>query len=302
MNMRTYNRNSGFSLTEVLIAAGILTIGFMLLLTLFPLGLKLTAKHTEDTISMTAQDEVYLSAAELLRTTPYSFNMASYYNDFRELYWDDKDTDEIIDDNIADFLADTGDFELEYDPFIFLYPSVSQLSSDEIKYNNAMLVHLLGNGYAELIVFTCRRIGPESRFPATITADLNPMLNPQNLSDRPNLLSLDTDGSFTYDTVPGSWIKISDDHSDVLDAVGISPFISIEADIVVNRSHRFDMYGIKVVDIMAPAEDGNYYVVADRNFSKPTRRSFGKIWFVPPAVGAGRSAAVDVTRRTIRID
>ena len=50
-------KNKGFSLTEVLLAAGILAVGFMLVATTFPVGIKLTTVATERTISAAAADE-----------------------------------------------------------------------------------------------------------------------------------------------------------------------------------------------------------------------------------------------------
>lgn len=50
-------KNNGFSLTEVLLAAGILAIGFMLVATTFPVGIKLTMVATERTIAAVATDE-----------------------------------------------------------------------------------------------------------------------------------------------------------------------------------------------------------------------------------------------------
>ncbi len=46
-----------FSLTEVLMAAGILAIGFMLIAMIFPVGIKLTASATEKTIGVIAAKE-----------------------------------------------------------------------------------------------------------------------------------------------------------------------------------------------------------------------------------------------------
>ena len=52
-------KNSGFSLTEVLISAGILAVGFMLIATVFPVGIHLTALSTERNIGATAADEAF---------------------------------------------------------------------------------------------------------------------------------------------------------------------------------------------------------------------------------------------------
>ena len=51
------SRKKGFSLTEVMLAAGILAIGFMLIAAVFPAGIKLTAMATERTIGAVVASE-----------------------------------------------------------------------------------------------------------------------------------------------------------------------------------------------------------------------------------------------------
>ncbi len=55
--MRPTPFKSGFSLTEVLMAAGILLVGFLLIAGTFPVGVKLTAVSTERTIGVVASEE-----------------------------------------------------------------------------------------------------------------------------------------------------------------------------------------------------------------------------------------------------
>ena len=50
-------KNKAFSLTEVLLAAGILAVGFMLVATTFPVGIKLTTVATERAVAAVATDE-----------------------------------------------------------------------------------------------------------------------------------------------------------------------------------------------------------------------------------------------------
>lgn len=299
---RIYKRNSGFSLTEVLIAAGILTVGFMLLLTLFPLGIQLTAKNTENTLAMLSIDEAVFNASELIKselprrqTVP-----TNRYIDFRSLYWLDKDGDDIINDKVVDFISSNGEYELDYDPYLFLYPTAANILSEEKRYNTAMLIGQKNGSFAELLIFACRRSSELAKFPRAIVSDFN---DESNLSDRPNLLSFDVDDTFAYDDpIPGNWIKISDDYKDVLDEVGLSTFITAGTKIINNRTYLPYMYGTVVTDVKSPYEDDNYYIVVDRNYSKATRRSLNKIWFIPPALGSSSSSDVGFERRTIRIE
>ncbi|MBN1124242.1 MAG: prepilin-type N-terminal cleavage/methylation domain-containing protein [Sedimentisphaerales bacterium] len=55
--MKPRMRQRGFSLTEVLMAAGILMLGFLLIAGTFPVGIKLTALATERTIGLVAAKE-----------------------------------------------------------------------------------------------------------------------------------------------------------------------------------------------------------------------------------------------------
>lgn len=55
--MKGMARNKGLSLTEVLLAAGILVLGFLLIAGTFPVGIKLTSLATERTISLIAAQE-----------------------------------------------------------------------------------------------------------------------------------------------------------------------------------------------------------------------------------------------------
>src|SRR4030042_3058651 len=50
-------RHNGFSLTEVLMAVGILSMGMMLIATMFPVGIYLTTVATERTMAAIVYDE-----------------------------------------------------------------------------------------------------------------------------------------------------------------------------------------------------------------------------------------------------
>ena len=56
MRQKTENKN-GFSLTEVLLAAGVLAMGFVLIALVFPVGIKLTSMSAEKTMSPVIAEE-----------------------------------------------------------------------------------------------------------------------------------------------------------------------------------------------------------------------------------------------------
>lgn len=53
------NRQPGFSLTEMLIATGIMTVGLVMIATIFPVGVKLTSMSAERSIAAVAADEAF---------------------------------------------------------------------------------------------------------------------------------------------------------------------------------------------------------------------------------------------------
>ena len=57
--MNTRLRHKGFSLTEVMLAAGILMVGFVMIASIMPVAVKLTAISTERTIGAVAADEAF---------------------------------------------------------------------------------------------------------------------------------------------------------------------------------------------------------------------------------------------------
>ncbi|HML75931.1 MAG TPA: prepilin-type N-terminal cleavage/methylation domain-containing protein [Anaerohalosphaeraceae bacterium] len=57
--MKQRLRHNGFSLTEVLLATGVLAIGLVMIAMVFPVGVKLTSTATERTVAATAANEAF---------------------------------------------------------------------------------------------------------------------------------------------------------------------------------------------------------------------------------------------------
>lgn len=298
-------KNAGFSLTEVLIAAGILAVGFMMLLTLFPLGLQLTAKQTENTMGYLAARQTFTNARLILNDGVSKAPMIPVsgaqpaYRDFRELFWAvDKDSDGIIDAREADYSAANGDYELTYDPYLFMYPLDSSLSDEDKKYGTTVLIGGKDGDYADMFVYTYRRLGSEARFPLVFTDDFD---NPDNVGNRPVALSLTIDNDFVDDDEKGNLIMIDDSHYTALDnlvdkGLGLASFIAVDSEIIVDSTART----YRVSDVSS--HKGEHYIRIHATLTGADREKFKRIWFVPPAIGAGRSAAVDLARQTIKVN
>lgn len=133
-------RKNGFSLVEVMLAAGILAIGFMLIATVFPVGIKLTATATERTIAAVAADEAF-AKVRLYGVDP-SMLGSDYLVDF------------------ASVVAGPGGInETE-----FIYPSTT-IQTDEMRYYWSALCRQNTNGTVQVMVFVSRKTGAGVKFP-----------------------------------------------------------------------------------------------------------------------------------------
>ena len=156
-------RNDGFSLTEVLIAAGILTVGFVLIAGTFPVGIKLTALATERTIGAVASDEAFA------KIQLYGFHPA--YSDpssWPSQYWlnpNDPNTACVDYAYVAPPWFRVNEYA--YPDFVypeFAYPSTD--TEDEKKYYwSAICRHIVKTGDVQVTVFVSRTMGFNVNYP-----------------------------------------------------------------------------------------------------------------------------------------
>jgi hypothetical protein len=152
--------NDGFSLTEVLIATGILTVGFVLIAGTFPVGIKLTALATERTIGAVAADEAFA------KIQLYGFG--SVPSLWPPEYWlnpNDPNTACVDYAYVASPWFRTNEFA--YPEFVypeFAYPSTD--TGDERRYYwSAVCRHIVETGDVQVIVFVSRTMGTNASYP-----------------------------------------------------------------------------------------------------------------------------------------
>jgi prepilin-type N-terminal cleavage/methylation domain-containing protein len=137
--MNSAAKHNGFSLTEVLMAVGILTVGMLLIATMFPVGIYLTAVASERTMAAIVADEAFA------KIQFYSIVGAS--NDSNNCYdWGDEmyDANEIAESEFA-------------------YPSVDPCSNSSQYYWSALYRKTPGNAadkQYQITVFVARKTNP----------------------------------------------------------------------------------------------------------------------------------------------
>ena len=144
--MKKELKHNGFSLTEVLMAVGILSIGMMLIATMFPVGIYLTTVATERTMAAIVYDEAIakiqlygLNISSLGWTTPNYQNCTPY---------------ELVS-------------QIAIDPNEFSYPSVDPATKTSQYYWSA-LCRLKDpndpNMLYQVTVFVARKTGPNLKY------------------------------------------------------------------------------------------------------------------------------------------
>ena len=255
-------QNNGFSLAEVMMAAGILAIGFLFVATLFPVGVKLTAVATEQTIAPIVTDEAiakiklyadpnFMSSLEQLYETPIE-----QYSQYR---------------NFADVL------KIPYYHDEFTYPS-TDISPEQKKYHWSALCRALPNGNVHVIVFVSRKAGAGVRY-----------LVPQNTGADYGRVILGLD-------VWGDWpvpVKVQ-----VEKFVQDGEFVPKRLKIMNSDEAAYINRGSTIVDDAT----GQIYRVLERDRNAPDEIVLDRdwegpaafVWVVPPADGSGRNPCVRV--------
>jgi len=257
-------KNPGFSLTEMLLAIGVLSVGMVFIAGVFPVAIHFMTISTERTIAAVVADEAF-AKIKLYGVDVSSPNFPGP-------------------DNCVDFNEVSS---LEVPPYEFLYPSTDTDISQK-HYCFSALCRLTGPGLVQVTVFICRKTGPILRYYAP------------DLSSAPGTVNygkvVDFSGAITVDW-PGP-VKVQVDVTTRSDELRIvftnakeKTFFNDGCRIVDNATGRV----YRVMERYAPPDDdtilldGDWLVGSDNN-----------VWVVPPPTGAGRYPCIAIYQKEIR--
>jgi prepilin-type N-terminal cleavage/methylation domain-containing protein len=138
--MAKLRKNSGFSLTEVLLAVGIIAIGMTFVAGVFPVGIYLTTVATERTVAAIVADEAF-AKIELCGVDFSSFS-GTGLDDFNDV-------------------LPAG---VNLDPDEFAYPSDPAINISQKQYFWSALCRRVGTGTVQVTVFISRKANPNLRY------------------------------------------------------------------------------------------------------------------------------------------
>ena len=269
MNRRL--KSKGFSLTEVLFAAGILVIGFMLIAGTLPVGIKLTAMGTERTIGAVAADEAFAKIRLFGITDP--------------ALWP-------VNPNV-DCVDYANDPQLNLNIDEYNYPS-TDIRPDVKKYHwAAMCKYNMGLDAFQVTVFVSRDRGLNTQYPKPWDP-LNALPDPLVRYPRP--VPVPVEPVDAAGNVIAVGLAMWADRIRV--AAGFAGLITDESVLLDDRTGQImrvlERFRNDPTFTIITLEDALFEVDA----APPLTPRY--VWVIPPAKGSGRNPCVGVYQRTIK--
>ena len=255
-------KNPGFSLTEMLLAIGVLSVGMVFIAGVFPVAIHFMTISTERTIAAVVADEAF-AKIKLYGVDVSSPNFPGP-------------------DNCVDF----NDVSLRpVPPDEFLYPSTDTDISQK-HYCFSALCRLTGPGLVQVTVFICRKTGPILRYYApNILPD--PGTAGYGVVDFSGVITVDwprpVKVAVVADPVKPNVIHIVEPKERM--------FINDGCRIVDNATGRI----YRVMERYPPPDDDTILLDGDWQVG-----SGNNVWVVPPPTGGGRYPCIAIYQKEIR--
>ena len=311
----------------MLIATGIMAIGLVMVATIFPVGVKLTALTTERTIAAVVADEAF-AKIQLYGLRDFEFPDGSpkwvvldpsiACSDFQYVtsYTGPDGFADNGDETVASYGAN-GSLGGGDDVYLTQYPSTPLPAGQRHNYHWSALCRRVGAKNVQVTVFVTRKIAAASLYrawdydptvPDFVANAANPWPKPvpvnvqynYNNQDPPPLRELVLD---TTDTINAEW------DSDLGQTDVVFRFFDEGYTIVNNRDGKIyrvlemkdaDDNGIRETIVLQ--QDWQWFGYDSNPLNPPITAQLETIWLVPPAAGSGRYPCVGVYQKVIRFD
>ena len=272
IEMKHRSKKSGFSLTEVLIAVGILAVAMLFIAGVFPVAIRFSTIATERTIAAIIADEAFaklrLYALGNDTVKPIQFSVLKY----NELMPDENTGVDF--DDILPAIDDSPSNE-------FLYPTSEDVADPDKQYCWSALFRLTendtsdANSPVQVTVFVCRRSGKAMKYRTTDGSDDSDWPVPVKVE-----VSSGGDDNELRITNSDQKEYISDGYTIVDDATG--------------RIYRvLERY----------KKDFDEIILLDRDWNdedwQGNSNSPDNVWVVPPGVGGSRGPCIAVYQKVM---
>ncbi len=272
--MKNKINKKGFSLAEILMSLGILSIGMLLIAAVFPAGIHFTTIATERTIASSVADEAFAK-------------IKMYCTDPCDLL-DPAEVGEEL-GPFPTFVSSVSDgLSLEE----FAYPSdADNVGFDRAMYFWSALWRRLGSDPTgrsiQVTVFVSRRTAAASQYYES--DDITGPIETDSYYPRPVVVQIEQVGSF-----PSKELHIMD--RSFTDRIDEWTFINPASVIVDGRYGGIYRVLERKADSTDPAPDIFDIIVLDRVWLGDT----SEVWVVPPPVGGGRYPCIAVYQKVMR--